>query len=104
VIVFRALSKEDIQEIVKLELDKLADRLKDHDISLIATPLALEKLAELGYDPEMGARPLKRVIQQKVEDVLSDALLGSTFADGDVVTVDYREEEIVLRRAEEKNP
>jgi len=104
VIVFRALSKEDIQEIVKLELDKVADRLKDHDISLIATPLALEKLAELGYDPEMGARPLKRVIQQKVEDVLSDALLGSTFADGDVVTVDYREEEIVLRRAEEKIP
>ena len=101
VIVFRALNKEDIQEIVKLELDKVAERLKDHDISLVATPVALEKLAELGYDPEMGARPLKRVIQQKVEDMLSDALLSGTFADGDAIIVDYREDEVVLRRAEE---
>jgi ATP-dependent Clp protease ATP-binding subunit ClpC len=104
VIVFRALSKEDIEEIVKLELDKVADRLKDHEISLTATPAALEKLAQMGYDPEMGARPLKRVIQQKVEDVLSDALLGSTFADGDAIVVDFREDEIVLRRAEESIP
>jgi ATP-dependent Clp protease ATP-binding subunit ClpC len=104
VIVFRALSKEDIKEIVKLELDKVADRLKDHDISLIATPPALDMLAELGYDPEMGARPLKRVIQQKVEDVLSDALLSGTFSDGDTIIVDYREEEVVLRREAEKAP
>jgi len=104
VIVFRALSKQDIQEIVKLELDKVSERLKDHDISLIATPLALDKLAELGYDPEMGARPLKRVIQQKVEDVLSDALLSATFSDGDTIVVDYREEEVVLRREVEKEP
>jgi ATP-dependent Clp protease ATP-binding subunit ClpC len=104
VIVFRALSKVDIQEIVKLELDKVADRLKDHDISLVATPPALEKLAELGYDPEMGARPLKRVIQQKVEDVLSDALLSGTFSDGDTIIVDFREEEVVLRREAEVEP
>jgi ATP-dependent Clp protease ATP-binding subunit ClpC len=104
VIVFRALSKEDIKEIVRLELDKVADRLKDHDISLIATPPALDRLAELGYDPEMGARPLKRVIQQKVEDVLSDALLSGTFSDGDTIIVDYREEEVVLRREAEKEP
>jgi ATP-dependent Clp protease ATP-binding subunit ClpC len=104
VIVFRALNKEDIKEIVKLELDKVAERLKDHDISLIATPPALEKLADMGYDPEMGARPLKRVIQQKVEDVLSDALLSGTFADGDAIIVDYREDEIVLRRESEQIP
>jgi ATP-dependent Clp protease ATP-binding subunit ClpC len=104
VIVFRALSKEDIQEIVKLELDKVSERLKDHDISLIATPEALDKLAELGYDPEMGARPLKRIIQQKVEDVLSDALLSGTFSDGDTIVVDYREDEVVLRREVEKEP
>jgi ATP-dependent Clp protease ATP-binding subunit ClpC len=104
VIVFRALSKEDIQEIVKLELDKVSERLQDHDISLIATPLALDKLADLGYDPEMGARPLKRVIQQKVEDVLSDALLSGTFSDGDTIIVDYREEEVVLSREVEKEP
>jgi ATP-dependent Clp protease ATP-binding subunit ClpC len=104
VIVFRALSMDDIKEIVKLELDKVADRLKEHDISLIATPEALEKLAELGYDREMGARPLKRIIQQKVEDVLSDALLSGTFTDGDTIIVDYREEEVVLRREEVQIP
>jgi ATP-dependent Clp protease ATP-binding subunit ClpC len=104
VIVFRALSKEDIKEIVKLELDKVADRLKEHDINLVATPVALEKLAEMGYDAEMGARPLKRVIQQKVEDVLSDALLGGTFSDGDTIIVDYREDEVVLRREPEEEP
>jgi ATP-dependent Clp protease ATP-binding subunit ClpC len=104
VIVFRALSKENIKEIVRLELDKVADRLKDHDISLVATPEALDRLAELGYDPEMGARPLKRVIQQKVEDVLSDALLSGTFSDGDVITVDYREDEVVLHCEPVKEP
>jgi len=104
VIVFRALSKDDIKEIVRLELDKVADRLKDHNISLIATSAALDKLAELGYDPEMGARPLKRVIQQKVEDVLSDALLSGTFSDDDTIIVDYREDEVVLRREAEKEP
>ena len=93
-----------IKEIVTLELDKVADRLKEHEISLTATPAALERMAELGYDPEMGARPLKRVIQQKVEDVLSDALLSGTFADGDAIMVDFREHEVVLRRAEEKIP
>jgi ATP-dependent Clp protease ATP-binding subunit ClpC len=104
VIVFRALNKEDIQEIVKLELEKVSERLKDHDISLVATPIALEKLAEMGYDPDMGARPLKRVIQQKVEDALSDALLSGTFNDGDAIIVDYREDEVVLRREAEKEP
>jgi ATP-dependent Clp protease ATP-binding subunit ClpC len=104
VIVFRALSMDDIKEIVKLELDKVAERLKEHDISLVAAPEALVKLAEMGYDREMGARPLKRVIQQKVEDVLSDALLSGTFTDGDTIIVDYREEEIVLRREEVQVP
>ncbi len=104
VIVFRALSKVDIQEIVKLELDKVAERLKEHEITLTATPVALEKLAELGYDADMGARPLKRVIQQKVEDVLSDALLSGTFSDGDNVIVDFKEDEIVLRRDLQETP
>jgi ATP-dependent Clp protease ATP-binding subunit ClpC len=52
----------------------------------------------------MGARPLKRVIQQKVEDVLSDALLSGTFSDGDTIIVDFREDEVVLRREAEVEP
>jgi ATP-dependent Clp protease ATP-binding subunit ClpC len=101
VIVFRALNKEDITRIVNLELDKVALRLKDHNIRLIATPAALGSLADLGYDPEMGARPLRRVIQQKVEDQLSDALLSGTFHDGDHITVDLNAAgDIILLREE----
>ena len=98
VVVFRALGREDIQQIVQLELDKVADRLKDHAISLTATSAALSMLADLGYDPDMGARPLKRIIQQKVEDVLSDALLSGQFVDGEAIVVVVSDDEIVLRR------
>jgi ATP-dependent Clp protease ATP-binding subunit ClpC len=98
VIVFRSLNKDDIKKIVELELKKVALRLEDHAIVLTATPAALEKLAELGYDPEMGARPLRRVIQSKVEDPLSDALLGGQFQDNDTILVDVENDEITLHR------
>jgi ATP-dependent Clp protease ATP-binding subunit ClpC len=105
VIVFRSLSRDDIKEIVELELDKVALRLEEHEIVLKATPKALELLAQLGYDPEMGARPLKRVIQQKVEDKLSDSMLAEDFQDGDTVLVDVNEDEqIILIRDKVKEP
>ncbi|MCC6957646.1 MAG: ATP-dependent Clp protease ATP-binding subunit, partial [Anaerolineales bacterium] len=100
VVVFRALNREDITKIVELELHKVADRLKEHEITLRATPAALEKLADLGYDPDMGARPLKRVIQQKVEDPLSDSLLSEEFKDCTEVVVDLEDDEVVLRRGD----
>ena len=86
-VIFRSLSKEDIQKIVSLELDKVAERLKDHDLILTATPEALVSLAEQGYDAEFGARPLRRIIQQKVEDPLSDRVLSGEFQNGDTVLV-----------------
>jgi ATP-dependent Clp protease ATP-binding subunit ClpC len=98
VIVFHPLSRENIQSIVHLELNKVAERLEEHTITLTATPEAVDKLATMGYDPDMGARPLKRIIQQKVEDVLSDSMLSGKFEDGDTVIVDLEEDEIVLKR------
>lgn len=100
VIVFRSLSKDDIKQIVELELKKVATRLEDHEIVLTATLPALELLADLGYDREMGARPLKRVIQQKVEDKISDSMLAGKFEDGDTVVIDVEDEDIVLHRSE----
>jgi ATP-dependent Clp protease ATP-binding subunit ClpC len=88
VIVFRSLTKEDIGKIVKLELNKVSDRLVENNIHLRATEKALEFLAEEGYNPEMGARPLRRVIQQRIEDRLSDALLAKEFEDGKDILVD----------------
>lgn len=91
VIVFRALSEVDIRSIVELEINKVAQRVADHQIILCATPAALDQLAKEGYDAEMGARPLRRIIQQKVEDALSDALLAKQYADGSTIWVDVRE-------------
>jgi ATP-dependent Clp protease ATP-binding subunit ClpC len=101
-VIFRALNKEDIQKIVSLELSKVAERLKEHDLTLTATPEALAALAELGYDAEFGARPLRRIIQQKVEDPLSDKLLSGEFQHGDsiLVTLDP-DQEIILERVSE---
>jgi ATP-dependent Clp protease ATP-binding subunit ClpC len=104
VIVFRALTKEHIQKIVSLEIDKVAARLVDHEIVLHATPAALSQLADEGYDPDMGARPLRRVIQQKVEDRLSDAVLAGDFEDGDTILVDVDENSEIILRREEKTP
>ncbi|GAB4479725.1 MAG: ATP-dependent Clp protease ATP-binding subunit [Anaerolineales bacterium] len=105
VIVFRSLNKEDIQKIVALELDKVTQRLKDHTITLTASPEALSLLAEEGFDAEMGARPLRRVIQMKVEDALSDNLLAGSFADGDSVRVEVGPDgEIILTRQEQSEP
>jgi ATP-dependent Clp protease ATP-binding subunit ClpC len=103
VIVFHALNKEHIRQIVNLELNKVAERLADHNLKLQASDAALDQLAQEGYDPEMGARPLRRVIQQKVEDVLSDKVLEHDFVDGDIVWVDVnKKKEIVLKRKVQK--
>jgi ATP-dependent Clp protease ATP-binding subunit ClpC len=104
VIVFRALNKDDIRQIVSLELNKVTERLASRTVKLTATDAALELLAESGYDPEMGARPLRRVIQQKVEDPLSDALLAGTFCEGCTVIVDVSEGEVILKNAPEVEP
>jgi ATP-dependent Clp protease ATP-binding subunit ClpC len=103
IIVFHALSKGQIASIVDLEMAKVAGRLEEHRISLRTTDRAREALAEQGYDPEMGARPLKRVIQNKVEDRLSDALLAGEFKDGDAILVDIDGDEVVLRH-DDKQP
>ncbi len=107
VVVFRSLNKEDIQQIVSLELNKVSARLAEHELTLTASPAALSSLADQGFDPEMGARPLKRIIQQKVEDLLSDRLLAGEFVNGDCILVDVDDDGvIVLKRAEipEKTP
>jgi ATP-dependent Clp protease ATP-binding subunit ClpC len=103
VIVFRSLGREHIRRIVSLELDKVAARLSDSQITLRATEAALDQLAQEGYDPDMGARPLRRVIQLKIEDRLSDAVLAKEFNNGDEVLVDIDPETkaIFLRRSEE---
>ena len=100
VMVFKSLNKEEIKQIVDLELDKLRKRLDEHQLKLEATDEAKTFLAEKGYDPKFGARPLRRVIQRLVEDPLSEGLLMGEFKPGDTVLADLEEDRIVLRALE----
>jgi ATP-dependent Clp protease ATP-binding subunit ClpC len=90
VMVFRHLSKEELTRIVDLELKRVYLSLSEHDIVLKLTPEAKLYLAEEGYDPDYGARPLRRVVQNLVEDRLSEGLLAGDFKAGDIVQGDVR--------------
>lgn len=105
VIVFHALNRDHIRQIVTIELDKVAERLKDRQITLSITDTALEKLAEKGYDPEMGARPLRRVIQVEIEDQLSDDLLAKKIKNGEHIWIDVDSEGgFIITSIPEKEP
>ena len=99
-IVFHGLSKEHILEIVDLMLNEVRKELKDKGVSLEVTPIAKDHLAEQGYDPNFGARPLRRVIQNKVEDPLSDEILAVRLRSGDTAMVDWDGDKFVIRTAE----
>jgi len=86
-IIFRSLTRDEIKAIVDLELNKVRERLLEHAITLEVTDDALTWLAENGYDPEFGARPLRRLIQNEIEDTLSDGILSGDFGLASIVKV-----------------
>ncbi len=87
-VMFNRLGKEHVKGIVRIQLDRLASRLADRRISISFTPAALDLIADLGYDPAFGARPVKRAIQNYVENPLSKALLAGTFGENSSITAD----------------
>ncbi len=87
-IIFRSLTRDEIQQIVDLELNKVRERLLEHAITLELTDAGCEWLATNGYDPEYGARPLRRLIQNEIEDRLSDGILSGEFGLASLVRVD----------------
>ena len=87
-VVFHALTEDDLAQIVELSVDALQRRLKDRRLTLAVTPDARQWLAERGYDPMFGARPLRRLIQSQIQDRLAMGILAGTVHDGDVVRVD----------------
>src|SRR5690606_23403552 len=101
-IVFKALSKDEIKQIVDLEIKKVSERLIEHAITLEMTDDARNWLADHGYDPEYGARPLRRLIQNEIEDALSDGILSGRFRIGSIVRADVDAEgNLVLEMVEE---
>ncbi|MCA9950106.1 MAG: ATP-dependent Clp protease ATP-binding subunit [Anaerolineales bacterium] len=100
IVVFRQLRKKDIRKIVNIILEEVNERLIEHELHLEATDTAKDWLADHGYDAEFGARPLRRLIQTEVEDLLSDAVLSGQFKDGQNVLIDIEEDAIVLHHKE----
>ncbi|MBO9309255.1 MAG: ATP-dependent Clp protease ATP-binding subunit [Chloroflexi bacterium] len=103
IIVFRSLTREEILQIVDLEINKLRQRLTEHNLKLEITDAAKALLGEKGYDPEYGARPLRRVITNMVEDRLSDGILAGTFKVGSTILIDAVDGELVMNTIESPN-
>ncbi|MFA9406955.1 MAG: ATP-dependent Clp protease ATP-binding subunit, partial [Anaerolineales bacterium] len=101
VIIFSQLSPEDMERIVDLQMEQIRERLSEHGIEVDITDSARTWLAQEGYDPAFGARPLKRALQKHVESPLSIRILQGEFGEGDRVIVDFAEEDgLVFRQAE----
>ena len=98
-VIFSRLSKEQLTKIVEIQVDLLVGRAREHGIEVELTDDAKVLLADVGYDPTYGARPLKRVIQKRLIDKLAIAMLEGEFADGDTVRVDAADGELLLTKS-----
>ena len=98
IIVFHPLTEDDIKQIVTLMINVLAKRLKQHGIEIILTDNAKALLAKKGYEPKYGARPLRRVIQTKIEDKLAEEMLDEKIKENDKVLIDAKDDEIVIQK------
>ncbi len=99
IVVFRALTRDEIKSIVDLELNKVQERIAHQEIIIQASEAAKQYLSDRGYNFEFGARPLRRVIQSEVEDVLSDGFLSGKFEKGDTVVIDLVEGNLAFNSA-----
>jgi ATP-dependent Clp protease ATP-binding subunit ClpB len=97
-IIFHSLRKDELRRIVKLQVKRLEKRLQDRKMTLKLSEPALDLLAEVGYDPVYGARPLKRTIQRELETTLAKGILGGSFSDGDTIFVDVLNERLHFQR------
>jgi ATP-dependent Clp protease ATP-binding subunit ClpB len=104
IIVFEPLTREQLGKIVELQLERLRARLAERGVQLVLTEAAKEHLAEAGWDPTYGARPLKRAIQRLVENPLALRLLEGEFEEGDTVRVDVTHGELVFTKAQAAEP
>lgn len=98
IVMFRPLTKKDLRKIVQIQLDHLSELLKEKDISLFVTADAFDWISEAGYDPQFGARPVKRVIQKQVLNELSKSILSGKVDTTANVVMDVFDGKIVFRK------
>ncbi|MBC7251857.1 MAG: ATP-dependent Clp protease ATP-binding subunit, partial [Anaerolineae bacterium] len=100
VIIFHTLTREHVLQIVDLQMKEIEERLAEQGLSIELTDAAREWLANEGYDPQFGARPLRRTLQRRVENPLALRLLQGEFSAGDVVVVDAGDEGLIFTKKE----
>jgi ATP-dependent Clp protease ATP-binding subunit ClpB len=98
VVVFHALDRSNIQSIARIQLQRLHERLAKLDMQLVVSDSALEHVGKVGYDPLFGARPLKRAIQQEIENPVAKLILAGKFGPKDVIPVELEEGKLVFER------
>nr|MDQ2693838.1 AAA family ATPase [Pseudomonadota bacterium] len=98
VVVFHPLGREQIRAITEIQIGWLRRRLAERDLGLVVTGAALERLGTAGFDPVYGARPLKRAIQQQLENPLAQAILAGRFGPGETIVVDTQGERLAFRQ------
>ena len=96
IVVFHRLSEADIERIVGLQVELLRARFAERGLQLVLTPAAQSWIAQAGYDPDFGARPLKRVLQREIADPIALELLKGTYQPGDTITVDASADGLVF--------
>jgi ATP-dependent Clp protease ATP-binding subunit ClpC len=101
IILFHVLTRDQIKAIVDLQMQEIASRLREQSIEIELTDAARDYLAEVGYDPQFGARPLRRTLQRKVESPLSRQLLAGGFKAGETVVVDFEPPDVIVFRKKE---
>ena len=104
VIVFKALTKKDLMEIIQIELDELKKRLSNYNITISLDDKALDYIIDKGYDPHFGARPLRRAIENQVEDPLAEELLQGKFVNGATIAVTVEEGELSFEEVHPPEP
>ncbi len=103
VVIFKPLKKEHVKQIVQLMINRLQERLKDKKLKLQISDAAKEYLANKGYDPAFGARPLRRVIEREVETPLAKKLISGEINEGDTVMIDVKDGKVVVERADQES-
>ena len=98
IVIFHALRREELRRIVKLQVQRLEKRLGDRRMTLKLADAALDFIAEVGYDPVYGARPLKRIIQRQLETQIAKGILRGDYTDGDTIFVDIENERLAFKR------
>jgi ATP-dependent Clp protease ATP-binding subunit ClpB len=99
-ILFHPLNRAEVRKIAQLQIERLEEQLERNGLHLEVTPDALGEIANQGYDPVYGARPLKRVIQQKIQNPLASEILRGEFAEGSAVRIDFQSGEFTFEKSD----